>query len=197
MNYKVGDKVRIRKDLKRGFRGYGKVDVTYEMERMGGRECHITSKETSTFDGITRYKLKEDNWLWYWTSDMFEENKRHQPIVIYQRDDRTVVALDKNTKREGVAVCSYDDEFDFNTGARLAFERLALEVKTAEPQTVEEKRNWLFRFCQGHGCPTCILDKPNCRCGCGTHFKTKTGGEYDMTDAEINLAYALAKTTEK
>lgn len=46
-----------------------------------------------------------------------------QPIVIY-RNGRQVIALDKNSGKRGVAIGSPDDNFDFNTGAKLAFERL-------------------------------------------------------------------------
>lgn len=53
-------------------------------------------------------------------ADAFIGNK---PIVIYQKD-RTVIAVDKNTGRKCVAKCHPDDEFDFYTGAKLAFSRL-------------------------------------------------------------------------
>lgn len=196
-NYEVGDKVRIRKDLKCGFRGYGKVDVTDNMERMSGQECHISSKETSKFDGITRYTLKEDDRSWNWTDDMFEESKSHQPIVIYQKDDDTIVALDKETQKEGKARCSKDDKFDFLVGAKLAFERLSDKLTENEPTTVKGKRSWLRNFCHEHRCSECILNYPTCRCGCGTFFTTMKDGAYEMTDEEIHLAYALAKTVEE
>ena len=44
-------------------------------------------------------------------------------IVIYRKDNK-VIALDKTTGNKGVAKCSPDDEFNFETGAKLAFERL-------------------------------------------------------------------------
>ena len=55
------------------------------------------------------------------TADDFLGNK---PIVIY-RVGRTVVALDQNTEETSIAKCHPDDEFDFYTGAKLAFSRLA------------------------------------------------------------------------
>lgn len=54
-------------------------------------------------------------------ADAFIGNK---PIVIYQKD-RTVIAVDKNTGKKCVAKCHPDDEFDFYTGAKLAFSRLS------------------------------------------------------------------------
>lgn len=54
------------------------------------------------------------------TADDFIGNK---PIIIY-KNGRNVVALDKNTGKSGIAKCHPDDEFDFYTGANLAFSRL-------------------------------------------------------------------------
>lgn len=51
-------------------------------------------------------------------------------IVIY-RNDNKVVALDKITGKKAEAKCNPADEFDFRTGAKLAFSRLMGEdVKT-------------------------------------------------------------------
>lgn len=191
MKYKIGDAVKIRDDLECGFQGYGEVYVTLDMSKLRGKVFHIKSIDRGC---ITRYILKEDPDSWYWTDDMFEV--KHKPIVIYQKDADTVVALDKETQKEGKARCSKDDKFDFIVGAKLALERLSDKLKENEPTTLD-KRCWLDSFCNGKSCPNCILEKPVCRCGCGTHFLTKNGEKYEMTDEEINLAYALAKTTEK
>ena len=47
----------------------------------------------------------------------------NETIVVY-RKDREVIALDKRTDKKAVAKCNPSDEFDFETGAKLAFERL-------------------------------------------------------------------------
>lgn len=53
-----------------------------------------------------------------------------ETIVIY-RNDNKVVALDKSTGEKAEAKCNPADEFDFRTGAKLAFNRLMGEdVKT-------------------------------------------------------------------
>lgn len=54
-------------------------------------------------------------------------------IVIYRNGSETV-ALDKCTGKKAVATCSPDDTYDFNTGAKLAFERLT------QPEVREVKR---------------------------------------------------------
>mgnify|MGYP007069516535 FL=1 len=55
---------------------------------------------------------------------------KQETIVIY-RNDNKVVALDKSTGKKAEAKCNPADEFDFRTGAKLAFNRLIGEdVKT-------------------------------------------------------------------
>lgn len=46
-----------------------------------------------------------------------------ETIVIY-RNDQKVIALDKTTGKKAEAKCNPADEFDFRTGAKLAFNRL-------------------------------------------------------------------------
>lgn len=48
---------------------------------------------------------------------------KQETIVIY-RNDNKVVALDKSTGKKAEAKCNPSDEFDFRTGAKLAFNRL-------------------------------------------------------------------------
>lgn len=59
----------------------------------------------------------------YWWPDTFLK-KVPETIVIYRKDDKTVVAVDKSAGKEAVAKCNPEDEFDFNVGAKIAFERL-------------------------------------------------------------------------
>lgn len=55
---------------------------------------------------------------------------KQETIVIY-RNDQKVIALDKTTGEKAEAKCNTADEFDFRTGAKLAFSRLMGEdVKT-------------------------------------------------------------------
>lgn len=46
-----------------------------------------------------------------------------ETIVIYRKDNK-VIALDKSTGEKAEAKCNPADEFDFRTGAKLAFNRL-------------------------------------------------------------------------
>jgi hypothetical protein len=65
---------------------------------------------------------------WRFSDEMFEpEVVKNKPenasIVIYKKGNK-VIAIDKTTGKTAEAICSEDDEFDFYTGADLAFERL-------------------------------------------------------------------------
>lgn len=53
----------------------------------------------------------------------FQIEPLNEPIVIY-RDGDKVIALDKSTGKKVEARCNPADEFDFHTGAKLAFSRL-------------------------------------------------------------------------
>lgn len=62
-----------------------------------------------------------------------------ETIVIY-RNDNKVVALDKSTGEKAEAKCNPADEFDFRTGAKLAFNRLMGEDVKSDNGVREVKR---------------------------------------------------------
>lgn len=62
-----------------------------------------------------------------------------ETIVIY-RNDNKVVALDKTTGEKAEAKCNPADEFDFRTGAKLAFNRLIGEDAKPDDGVREVKR---------------------------------------------------------
>lgn len=71
MKYKVGDKVRIRKDLKVGER-YDGVIVREEMIELAGKTLTISNVHNFGEDDIDYY-LNEDENCYYWTDSMFED----------------------------------------------------------------------------------------------------------------------------
>ena len=120
MKYKVGDRVRIRKDLVLG-QVYGGCSFVEGMQKLAGEIVYIA--EVNEWRGD--YRIKQ--YGLYWTDEMFENdvdtevqgmNKR----LVINVDGNKVVARcgDKN----GVARCHPDDAFDFYVGAKLALERL-------------------------------------------------------------------------
>lgn len=64
---------------------------------------------------------------------------KQETIVIY-RNDNKVVALDKSTGKKAEAKCNPADEFDFRTGAKLAFDRLMGEDVKPDNGVREVKR---------------------------------------------------------
>lgn len=62
-----------------------------------------------------------------------------ETIVIYRKDNK-VIALDKSTGEKAEAKCNPADEFDFRTGAKLAFNRLMGEAVKTDNGVREVKR---------------------------------------------------------
>ena len=125
--HKVGDRVKIRsynsieKEFVRdcdGFRGPCGGYFVPGMNKYCGKTVTITHVHSAG------YRIKEDGEMWNWTDDMFEADT----IIIYT-DGNMVVALDKATGKTGTAYCNPEDEFDFFTGADLAYNRLRGRVR--------------------------------------------------------------------
>ena len=64
MKFKVGGKVKIKKNLKKGYDF--KYYVADEMENFKGKTVTIYSVNSEA------YRIEEDNMSWDWTEDMFE-----------------------------------------------------------------------------------------------------------------------------
>jgi len=117
MKYKVGDKVRVREDLKANSK-YGNYVFVEEMKKYFGK--------TMTVNNITigdAYKFKEDIDHYNWTDEMLEDAEGINIIV----DGSKVIA--KKGNKVGIARCSTEDEFDIFTGVRLAIDRLEKKCK--------------------------------------------------------------------
>ena len=126
MRYKVGDKVRVRKDLKCGVHykmedGKFSDSFTPFMEKFRGKIVTIVSDSA-------KYMIDGDCHMW--TDEMFEP-VNDQKIVITSDGTETLARLYDGNKvvKTATAKCSPDDTFDFKTGAMLAFERLMNEVQ--------------------------------------------------------------------
>lgn len=76
MKYKIGDKVKIRSDLKVG-KTYG-TRVVPEMEKFLGKEVEITDMDNFGFYNI-------DNTWFYWSDKMFEDIEPKNKFKIGQR----------------------------------------------------------------------------------------------------------------
>ena len=122
MKYKVGDKVRVRKDLAEKEypmedEQYGHVAVSYM--------CELRGKVVTISNAMrTGYFIKESGY--YWTDEMFEGLANEKKILITSDGTEMLARLyvDGKVVKRATAKCSPEDKFDFNVGAKLAFERL-------------------------------------------------------------------------
>lgn len=122
MKYKVGDKVRVRKDLVIG-RDYGKYDVTEIMSKKCGKTVKIKEVEADFYllEGCGDYR---------WTEKMLEEVDEMKETVMRIEiisDGKNVNAI--SGQKVAVARCHPDDKFDIFTGTRLAIDRLEEKCK--------------------------------------------------------------------
>ena len=125
MKYKVGDKVRVRKDL-RANKVYGGLATVRGMMSFCGKEVTISKV---LYNG---YELLEDGFLvkYSWTDEMLEPICTEKIVITTDGVSTTARKYDgKNLIKEAKAVCSKDDEFNFDVGAKLAMERLMAEDK--------------------------------------------------------------------
>lgn len=115
MKFKVGDKVKINTS--------GEVGIVVETNvGVSCREILVRIKGLKGHNGNHYCKgTYTSGDLWYFRKDKL--TPVNETIVIYRKGDE-VIALDKATGEKGVAKCNPKDEFDFRTGAKLAFERL-------------------------------------------------------------------------
>lgn len=124
MKYKVGDNVRVRRDLTIG--KYGKQFVVREMLLRRGEIAVITEEFNNS------YVISGDADTWLWTDEMLEPAPICTEKIVVTTDGVTTTARKydgKKVVKEAKAVCSKDDTFNFDVGAKLAMERLMAEDK--------------------------------------------------------------------
>ena len=128
MKYKVGDKVRVRSDLTVGIMVDKKGNVVFihhDMVRWRGKVMTIDSISLSG-----DYFCAESGKHYYWADELLEPI--HTEKIVITTDGVTTTARKydgKNLIKEAKAVCSKDDTFNFEVGAKLAMERLMAEDK--------------------------------------------------------------------
>ena len=113
VKFKAGEYVRVKKFDKR----------PYEWNQHGKMD-HLMGKIVKIKDVVGHvlilYDKKYGREFAVLESDV---EKINNSIVIYQKENQTI-ALNKETGEKAVARCHPDDEFDFEIGAKLAFQRL-------------------------------------------------------------------------
>lgn len=115
--FKVGDKVSIANPTKEHGNLKGEIaEITF-----------IVQDKQYQYRYVLAFEHQED--CYYFKADELKLVSREE-IIIY-RDGNNIIALDKATKCKGIARYNPEDDFNFDIGAKLAFERLQ-EVKGKE-----------------------------------------------------------------
>ena len=99
MKYKIGDKVRVREDLAAD-NWYGNEKVVPEMTCFKGKIVIISKVQ------YDKYKIEEDNKIWWWTDEMFsgkvsedfspEESGSQNTFP--EKENSSIIIIDKTTK---------------------------------------------------------------------------------------------------
>jgi hypothetical protein len=116
MKYKVGDKVRIRRDLVLG-KKYGNLDCL--------KEHTIHCGDIFTIEEIEACDCHLNNNIYWWSDEMLEDVDEMNINITAAGKIVTAQMGDKY----GVAKCSPEDEFDVFVGAKLALERLEKQCR--------------------------------------------------------------------
>lgn len=138
MKYNVGDKVRVRKDLRAGDGKLYLMDGKSFGDTFVDNMAHLVGKVVTIKTANKMYTIEECGYNW--TDEMFEPVNEHK-IVITTDGTETLARLYDGNKviKSATAKCSPDDAFDFATGAKIAFERLIGEEKKEKPSTASSK----------------------------------------------------------
>lgn len=133
--FKVGDRVKVKSNANTiNRRIVGKIGTIKGF--VCGKYAVEFDKKVST---VSCGGLTKDGFGWVCAEEILSIVK-NETIVIY-RNDQKVIALDKTTGKKAEAKCNPADEFDFNVGAKLAFQRLIGEKPAANCAVREVKRN--------------------------------------------------------
>lgn len=134
MKFKVGDKVRIRKDLVAG-RTYGGITNYSFLSETDG---HLGVQTITRITNSGNYRLNKATFIY--SEEMLEpvEEEITEKLVIYRNGSKTIAKYYKDNKTfEAEAKCSPEDEYDFKTGAELAMNRVMDKAKE------EEEYSWV------------------------------------------------------
>ena len=130
MKYKAGDKVRIVSKWGKGCH----ENADGKMDKWLGKVMTVRDV------GITLYRMVEDiedneSGGWAWTENCIAGLACENKIVITTDGAETLARLydGKKVVKTATAKCSPDDKFSFETGAKIAFERL-IDYAEKEPK---------------------------------------------------------------
>lgn len=135
MKFKVGDKVKFKKDLEVG-KYYGGIEYLDLMDKDKDKDTIYTIGEAR---GVCLTLLINGRWKWFVTPEMIEYAEEDTAPTITQhliRGNKTIVKLSNG--KVGIAQCSPEDKFDVYEGLRVATAR-AYGREIEEPKKEEPK----------------------------------------------------------
>lgn len=131
MKYKVGDKVKIVSKWGKG---------CYQNSK-GKMDKWLGKVMTVRYVGEGVYRMVEDSTEyngegWFWLENCIAGFACENKIVITSDGEKTLARLydGKKVIKTATAKCSHDDKFSFETGAKIAFERLFDSEEKEEPK---------------------------------------------------------------
>ena len=132
MKYKVGDRVRIVSEWDKGCYQNSKG----KMDKWLGKVMTVISVNCdNSYYKMREDKSEQDGYGWYWYENSIEGLACENKIVITTDGTETLARLYDGNKviKTTTAKCSPDDNFSFETGAKIAFERL-IDYAEKEPK---------------------------------------------------------------
>lgn len=150
--FKVGDEVVICKsgrDMPRLCSGF-----VPDMDNQLGSRARVRDVIWNGACEVYEYRL--EGVAYYWDERLLK--KAEKSVIVVYVDGKEVVALNKATGKKGVARCNPSDEFDFDTGAKIAFCRLYGKEPELVKKMKEKGRNTFKALCLRAEIPTGSLD---------------------------------------
>lgn len=137
MEYKVGDKVRVRKwdDMEKEFGTNGRSIITpgcYFVDNMK-KYCNRIVTISSVKDG-GKYNIAEDNNCWIWCDEMFEPNFRLRPA---HKVDKTLISEARfDFANYSITDKMCDDLLNYSyTSMKNEVDKLSKEIKEMKEET--------------------------------------------------------------
>lgn len=143
--FNFGDKVKTHSERGRGVNGVAYVS---SMEEYSGVIARVEDISGTNDNGVEKWFYRLKNTPFFWHESLLEAVNNENKIVITTDGTTTRAALYDGHKliREAKAICSKDDTFDFEAGAKIAFERLTAKpaVKTKPKKELKPLNTKIF-----------------------------------------------------
>ena len=134
--FKIGDRVKAVKEYDGNKNIVGKIGTVIALHGYGADFIGVEFDDEIDFGGHSCDGKGKDGHCWWCLDRILEPVDYNEKIVITTDGKITTAKMyaGKSIIKTATAKCSPDDEFDFITGAKIAFERL-----TGTPKVTEEK----------------------------------------------------------